>query len=216
MIFKGAFDLHIRERIKKIAKTGIRQGAAVLMLVILIASCSIFPACSSENAAVTKVQDELYLLQTSTSAGNQLSPVRELVSGKGGADLDHFLRNVRSFDYEVIGSERYDKGDEHFTKVTVRIRTYDFGSEYLAAWTDYLESNEEAGAGDDEDMPGFYDGLFGRLAGVSDKSYVQDVDIIAIEPIDNGEWITNITSNEDLQDALFGGMISEMRYLAGE
>ena len=48
------------------------------------------------------------------------------------------------------------------------------------------------------------------------KNYIKDVDIVAIDPIGNGEWITDISGNEELQDALFGGMIGEMKSLADE
>ena len=174
------------------------------------------PACSSTDGAVAKVQEDLYLLQTTESAGNQLSGVRNLVSKESGKDIDIFLDNIRSFDYEIVSSVKRDDGDDHYTVVTVRLRTYDFGSEYLSAWKDYLDSCDAAGKDPDEDMDSFYDGLFRRLAEVKGKTYICDVGIVAIDPVDNGEWITNISSNEELQDALFGGMISEMKSLAEE
>ena len=174
------------------------------------------PACSSTDGAAAKVQEDLYLLQTTESAGNQLTGVRDLVSKESGKDIDLFLDNIRSFDYEIVSSVKRDDGDDHYTVVTVRIRTYDFGSEYRSAWKDYIASCEAAGAEPEEDMDSFYDGLFRRLADVKEKTYICDVGIVAIDPVDNGEWITNISSNEELQDALFGGMISEMKSLAEE
>ena len=42
------------------------------------------------------------------------------------------------------------------------------------------------------------------------------MDIVCVKPLDNGEWIANIKDNEKLQDAVFGGMMSEMKTLAGE
>ena len=186
------------------------------MLVLLIAGAFMLPACSNTDGAVAKVQEDLYLLQTTKSAGNQLTGVRNLVSKDSGRNIDAFLDNIRDFDYEITGSVRKVDGDDHYTVVTVRIRTCDYGSEYLKAWKDYLDSCDSAGTDPADNMNGFYDGLFRRLAAVKERNYVTDVGIIAIDPLDNGEWITNISSNEELQDALFGGMISEMKYLAGE
>ena len=139
--------------------------------------------------------------------------MQDILTKDSGEDFDAFLAKLRDFDYEIIGSEKIEEGDSHCTRVYVRIKTRDFGSEYLAAWTDYLKEHSDVSA-DDDDLREFYGMLFGRLAALEKKDYIKDVTVTAIDPIDNGEWITDISGNEELQDALFGGMIGEMKALA--
>ena len=96
----------------------------------------------------------------------------------------------------------------------MKIRTYDFGREYLAAWTEFLKSH--GGEADEDDLPEFYELLFARLDALDEKEYIKDTQIVCIDPLGNGEWIADIKENEVLQDAVFGGMISEMKALAAE
>ena len=51
---------------------------------------------------------------------------------------------------------------------------------------------------------------------MEEKDYIKTIEIACIDPLDNGEWIADIKENEELQDALFGGMMSEMKALAAE
>ena len=82
-------------------------------LMLLLAVAFMLPACSSTDGAAAKVQEDLYLLQTTESAGNQLTGVRDLVSKESGKDIDLFLDNIRSFDYEIVSSVKRDDGDDH-------------------------------------------------------------------------------------------------------
>lgn len=201
-----------REASKRIQ--ALKAGAAVLALIL--AAAAVFAIVTrSHRGAGGKVRADLEMLQTTESAGSQLDAMHELLTKESGEEFDEFLEKVRDFDYEIIGTETVKENDANYTKVNVRIRTRDFGSEYLAAWADYLKENSDVSA-DDDDLREFYGMLFGRLAGLEKKSYIKDVTIVAIDPIDNDEWITDISGNEELQDALFGGMIGEMRSLAEE
>ena len=180
-------------------------------LIILLAASVLLAACA-EDGAQAKVCEELDALKSSDPSQNHITALQEVLTDDGSEYFDRFLAKLRDFDYEVIGSEKHDEGDTCYTKVTVKINTYDFGREYLETWKDYLK--EHGDDTEDGDMPGsFYEELFKRLASAEDKRYVDIVDIIAIET-DEGKWLTNISGSEELQDALFGGMISEMEMLA--
>ena len=65
-------------------------------------------------------------------------------------------------------------------------------------------------------MTGFYELLFERLNSLDEKEYIKTIQIVCIDPLDNDEWIANIKDNEELQNAIFGGMLSEMKTLAAE
>ncbi len=186
---------------------------AVLMMILLL-TLTLLSSCGG-GGAEAKVRADLDSLQTSEAAGSRLTSIQEFLSKDAGKDFETFLSKVREFDYEIIGSEEKVDGDDKYTLVTVKIVSYDFGREYLATWKDYLREHEDASA-EDADGKDFYDELFARLSRLEDKQHISFVEIRAMEPMDNDEWVTDISANEALQDALFGGMIGEMKALAGE
>ncbi|MBR3376849.1 MAG: hypothetical protein IKG44_04135 [Mogibacterium sp.] len=194
---------------KRTAKLNRMKRAAsviALLLCVLIAA-----GCSAKSEPEKKVAKELDALKTSESVGSEVSDMEKLLSDEGKDNFDTFLKKLRDFDYELTGVK--EGGDQ--ATVTVRIKTYDFGRAYLAEWTEYLREHGDSLAGDEE-LTGFYEELFAKLAALDKKESIKDVDIVCVKPLDNGEWIANIKDNEQLQDAVFGGMMSEMKTLAGE
>lgn len=186
-----------------------RLAAGLVFLLCLL----MLAGCSQLNGAEKKVSKELSALQTSDYAGSEVMALRDSLSDEGKGNFDGFLKKLRSFDYEITGSEQGSGEDEDCTLVNVKIKTFDFGREYLAAWTDYIKEN---GDSKPEDMTGFYEMLFARLNSLSEKDCINNIGIVCIDPLDNGEWIANIKENEELQNAVFGGMMSEMETLAAE
>ena len=165
------------------------------------------------NDAEKKVYKELKALQESETVGSEVVNLRNSLSNEGKEDFDGFLKKLRSFDFEITGSEENsDKGDD-YTLVSVKIKTRDFGREYLAAWTEYLKANPDTKP---DELTEFYELLFSRLNSLGEKEYIKTIQIVCIDPLDSGEWIANIKENEELQDAIFGGMMSEMKALAAE
>ena len=194
------------KRASKLNRSKLAASLFALLLCVLMIS-----GCAAKTDAEKKVAKELDALKTSESVGSEVSDIKKMLSDDGKDNFDAFLKKLRDFDYELMGvSEEDDQAT-----VTVRIKTYDFGRAYLAEWTDYLKENGDSLSGDDE-LAGFYEELFLRLAALDKKESIKDVDIVCIKPLDNGEWIANIKDNEQLQDAVFGGMMSEMKSLAGE
>ncbi len=191
-------------------KAGIAAAALILALILVFWLMN-RPA----NGAEAKVQAELDALARSESVGSEVDSMRRSLSDEGRANFDAFLKKLRDYDYEVTGSRKIEGDGGERMAVTVRFRTYGFGREYLAAWTDYLKSGSGA-MPDDGDLTGFYEMLFERLAGLEEREYIKDVEIICVEPLGNDEWVANIKDNEELQDAVFGGMMSEMKALAAE
>ena len=181
----------------------IAAGLAVLLCLLMLAGCS------SMNDAEKKVSKELKALQESDALGSEVMNLRDSLSDEGRKNFDGFMKKLKGFDFQIIGSE---EGDGH-TLVNVKIKTCDFGREYLAAWTEYLKTNEEAKP---DDLTVFYELLFARLNSPVEKDYIKTIQIVCIDPLNNGEWIANIKENEELQDAIFGGMMSEMKALAAE
>lgn len=198
-----------RERLSVNKRTlkAIAAGLAVLLCLLMLAGCA------SMNEAEKKVYKELKALQESDSTGSEVITLRDSLSEEGRKNFDGFLKKLKGFDFEITGSEEGEKNGDEYTLVSVKIKTFDFGREYLAAWTEYLKANEGANP---EDLTDFYELLFARLNSLDEKEYIKTIQIVCIDPLDNGEWIANIKENEELQDAIFGGMINEMKVLAAE
>jgi len=185
-----------------------------VLIIICAALLALMLVACTGNGATGAVKSELEKLKTSETAPESLAAVKKDLPGEAGDDFDSFLAKVRDFDYKILGSEVKNDGDGEYTLVTVKITSYDFGREYLATWKDYLKTHKNASA-EDAEGSGFYKELFSRLAALKSKNHVAYVDIKASEAED-GSWTTDIQTNEKLQDALFGGMISEMKTLAAE
>ena len=198
-----------RERLSVNKRTlkAIAAGLAVLLCLLMLAGCA------SMNEAEKKVYKELKALQESDSTGSEVITLRDSLSEEGRKNFDGFLKKLKGFDFEITGSEEGEKNGDEYTLVSVKIKTCDFGREYLAAWTEYLKANEGANP---DDLTDFYELLFARLNSLDEKEYIKTIQIVCIDPLDNGEWIANIKENEELQDAIFGGMINEMKVLAAE
>lgn len=187
---------------------------AVSLLALLL--CVLMTAgCAAKSEPEKKVAKELDALKTSESVGSEVLDFKKELSDEGKDNFDAFLSKLRDFDYELMGVREDDDPDDDSTTVTVRIKTYDFGRAYLSVWTDYLKEHNDM-LSDEDELAGFYEALFERLAALDKKECIKDVDIVCIEPLDNDEWIANIKDNEQLQDAVFGGMMGEMKTLAGE
>jgi hypothetical protein len=182
---------------------------AIAALLAALLCLPVFTGCSRMNDAEKKVSNELGALQSSDYLGDEVADLRDSLSDEGRENFDGFLKKLRSFDFEITGSE--EEGDS--TLVSVKIKTFGFGREYLAVWTEFLKSNEDAKP---EEMTEFYEKLFAGLNSLSEKDCINYIKIVCIDPLDNGEWIANIKENEELQDAVFGGMMSEMNALAAE
>ena len=191
-----------KRMIKRIA-----AGLAVLLCLLMLSGCN------QLNGAEKKVSKELKALQTSDSVGSEVINLRNSLSDEGKENYDGFLKKLRNFDFEITGSEEDKSKDDDYTLVSVKIKTCDFGREYLAAWTEYLKENPDIKP---DDMTDFYELLFARLNSMSEKDYINHIKIVCIDPLDNGEWIADIKENEELQNAIFGGMMSEMKALAAE
>jgi hypothetical protein len=185
----------------------IAAGLAVMLCVLLLSGCS------SMNGAEKKVSKELSALRKSQTTGSEVLELRDSLSDSGRENFDGFLEKLRDFDYEITGSEESKAEDDASTIVNVKIKTYDFGREYLAVWTEYLKANENEKP---DDLTEFYELLFERLNSLSEKDHIKTIGIVCADPLGNGEWIANIKENEELQDAVFGGMLSEMKALAAD
>ena len=190
------------------------RTAAALMSAIMILAV-IFAGCSGQSGAELKVSEDLESMRYVELDPEINAELESMLSDQGKEYYEMFLGKAGEFDYSITGTDSTDGN----TVVHVRITTYDFASEYLKSWNEFLEpyengrSEKDAGTKENFDSALLYETLFRNLSRIQEKEYTAEVDIACTE--ENGEWHTDAATNAALKDAILGGMIGEMRSLAG-
>lgn len=182
--------------------------AAITIAVVVLTSCSKEPESYPEAEAAVK--NELEKLKSADVSDSTLTVLTKDVSGEyDGSMLEGYITKLKDFDYEILGSQKAE-GD-NAAAVLVKITTYDFGNEYLKAWNEHMMQDEA-----NRWQSQFYSFLLLRLGSVTNKDYVSEISVICTDPEGNGEWQTDLKSNEELMNAISGGMLNEIKNLATE
>jgi hypothetical protein len=225
-------------------KISIITLAAILLALVFAAS-----SCSDETGAEAAVRDDLEAMRFVEPDADVEAELETVLGPEAGERFEMFLGKAGEYEYEIMTSE--DTGDDVI--VQVRITTYDFASEYLRTWADFLEKYDQADADADKpkdvsndpveiaaedienelakpesesaadgsvektdgyDTQALYETLFTNLSSIQEKTYISDVSITCTKD-EEGSWKTDARENKELRNAIFGGMIGEMRTLAG-
>ena len=186
---------------------------AMLLAAVLLAAMLTGCASGAENA----VKADLESMRSSDHDPETAEEISEMLSDQGREYYDQFISRTGEFEYKITGHDKVSASDDgetagERTVVHVRITTYDFASEYLKTWSEFLEKSD--GSAGEYDSAELYEMLFENLAKTEDRDYTADVDIVCTQDED-GEWHTDATSNRALRDAIYGGMLIEMGMLAG-
>jgi|GEM_PF-3593929 len=176
--------------------------AAVAIAAMVLTGCSKEPESYPEAEAV--VAEELDALKSSNADALIPDAIMESSDQFDESMLDGYVEKLKEFEYEILGSSKADDGNKNDAAVKVKVTTYDFANEYLKAWDEFMTVEEE-----NRWQSQFYGHLFLRLASVTSKDYTSEVNVICTEDED-GKWTTDLKANEDLMNALSGGMIAEM------
>lgn len=188
--------------------TGIAAVIAALAMVF-----ALLAGCSPVKGAEAKVRDELESMRYVELDPEVNAEIEGMLSDEGIEYYEMFLGKAGEFDYEITGSE--ESGDA--TVVHVRITTFDFASEYLRSWTEFLEEAEKNKTGEqaEYDTGKLYETMFRNMSVIRKKDYIAYADVTCTQD-ENGEWQTDARTNKALIDAIMGGMVSEISSLAGE
>ncbi len=197
--------MRIRE-IRRYLISVLAVAAVLAVSVVMLSGCS---KSSGAEAAVTEDLESMRFVEIDPETEAELENV---LSDRGMEYFEMFLGKAGEFDYEITGADA--KGDEAI--VHVRIKTYDFATEYLKSWTEFLDSTGRGGEEDaaEYDTALLYETLFKNLSSIQDKNYTADADIICTRD-EEGGWTTDAKSNSVLKNAILGGMIREISSLAG-
>lgn len=179
---------------------------------VLAVSAVMLAGCSNSSGAEAAVTEELESMRFVEIDPETEAELENVLSDRGMEYFEMFLGKAGEFDYEITGAD--SKGDEAI--VHVRIKTYDFATEYLKSWTEFLDSTGRDGEGDaaEYDTALLYETLFKNLSSIQDKTYTADADIICTRD-EEGSWTTDAKTNSVLKNAILGGMIREISSLAG-
>lgn len=190
-------------------KAVFRKGTSVLLILAMCVGLMLLSGCS-KSGAEKQVEADLESMRNLELDEELSSELESILSDDGKEHFGNFKKLANAYEYEVIESKKVEGEDETAIIVTVRIRTYSFGREYLKTWTEYLEKKGEA----EFDQAEFYEMLMKNLGRLESKGYYSDVDVVCIDPKGDGNWITNAASNADLRNAMLGGMPAEIAKLA--
>ena len=182
--------------------------AAVVIAAMVLTGCSKEPENYPEAEAL--VAKELEALKTSDSDVLIPEAIKDSSDQFDESMLEGYVEKLKDFDYEILGSSKADTDNKNDVAVRVKITTYDFANEYIKAWEQFMTVDDE-----DRWQSQFYAHLFLRLASVTSKDYTSEVNVICTEAED-GTWTTDLKGNEDLMNAISGGMMAEMNNLMSD
>ena len=213
-----------------------RRIELLLILMMLAAACLFMLAgCSGAKGDAAAVREDLESMRYVELDPATEAELESILSEEGHEYFEMFLAKAGEFEYEITDSstaesENGDADSGSGTVVTVRIRTYDFASEYLRSWSDFLEENDmdiaennsepanNSGTAQEAqpvyDQTKLYDTLFRNLSGAEDKDYISEVEIHCAGAED-GSWHTDAKASTAVKNAILGGMLNEIASLAG-
>ena len=103
----------------------------IIMIMLLAAGMLALLGGCGINGAEAKVTEDLESMRYVELDPDVEAEMNSILTDKGKEYFEMFLAKAGEFEYEITDS----KDDE----VTVRITTYDFASEYLRSWSEFLE-----------------------------------------------------------------------------
>ena len=182
-------------------KNAINKSMILTLLLLMAAAAAFaFSGCSG-NDARTQVKEDLEAMRYVELEPAVESELEKILTDSGREYFEMFLAKAGEFEYEIKGSD--DSG------VTVIITTYDFASEYLRSWSEFLEKSDPDNYNETE----LYENLFRNLSNVSDKSYKTQV-VIGYTRNEDGTVVTDAKNSPELRNAILGGMLNEIAGLA--
>ena len=184
--------------------------AAVVIAVMVLTGCSKEPENYPEAEAL--VDTRLNEIKTADNSDAAIKSFIELAGTEDEELLGGYLTKLRDFDYEILGSKK-DENDENAVIVTVRVSTYDFGNAYLSTWKEFLEMDEYH-EGTQNDL--FMRSLMYKCTALNSKDFLTDVDVVCTDSDGSGNYETDLKSNDEMMNAISGGMMEQIKLLAEE
>ena len=183
----------------------------ILALCLVVATAVVVTSCGKNATPSDAVEAELKGIQTEEIKDLKKSMPNSLDSSYDKQWGD-FLKKIQDFDYKV----KDEKVSGKKATVTVTITTYDFGQAYQSTYDQIVNDAKSGSLTSSTDVTKYtYDLLFKNILGVKNKKYTKDV-VINCKKNDDGEWTTDAQTNQNLLNALMGGMVEKIAAISGQ
>lgn len=172
-----------------------------LSIMLVLAVMLVFTACGSEPTPSDAVKTDIDKVKSEQSTDTALKALDLEEGDLKEDDQKAFVAKMQDFDYEIVE----EKVDEDKATVKVKITTYDFGKAMEELYTElFTMAFTNPDASTEEVTKMFMD----KMTGIEKKEYTKEVTVNCQKK--DGEWVTDVDSNEELQDAILGGLITKI------
>lgn len=173
----------------------------VVVITALMSVMLVLSACGGSNPSKA-VSDQIDQIKSAEMGAELASVVDSAELSDDNKELyESFVKKLHDFDYEITDEEISSDGDK--ATVSVKITTYNFGKAYLNAYEEIITGMGSGSFNADK----MYEELFSSLSDVEDKDFEETVKV-ACRKNDSGDWESDVTTNNVLVDAIFGGLQS--------
>lgn len=177
----------------------------ILLIMVLVAVFSM-TACGTTSAS-DAVRNNLKQLKTADVSKMDITPFGDAelennkdVSGKYG----DFMKKVQDFSFKVTGEKVNKDGNE--ARVTVKIRTYEFGKAYTKTYEQVRQDGRNGTIGSKDNAKSYVAAAFLDQANALDKKTYSETVTISCYKNKKGQWKTDLVTNGDFQKAILGGL----------
>jgi hypothetical protein len=181
-----------------------------IVLAVLLAGIMAFAlaACGADAKPSDQVKADLDEIKSEEIDDEFLTSVfnDKDLQKKYGDDYSKLLKKVQEFDYEIVKENISDDGNS--ATVSVKITTYDFGKAYKATYEQVIKDASSGKITSSTDIESYvYKMMFKKMDALKKKNYTTTVKVKCDKDEDDN-WETDIDDNDDMRDAVLGGMIS--------
>lgn len=178
----------------------------VVLLTVVITAVFSLTACGTTSAS-DAVNSNLKQLKTADVSKMNITAFGD-ANLDGNSDVsskyDDFLKKVQDFSFKVTG-EKVNK-DENEARVTVKIKTYEFGKAYTQALEQAAQDGKAGKITNKNNAKAYAAGVFlDQANGLKEKTFSRTVTVSCYKN-KKGKWTTDVATNSDLQSAIMGGL----------
>ena len=178
-----------------------KKAKKILLAGLVFAMVLAMTACGKNSTPSESVESELKAVQNESISDLEKTMPNTMDSSYSD-DWKSFLKKIQKFDYKI--KDEKIKGNK--ATVTVTIKTYDFGNAYQETYNQIVQDAQSGTITSSTDVTKYvYDLMFKNLLAVDKKTYSKDV-VINCKKNDDGEWETDVQSNEQFLNAIMGGL----------
>ena len=183
-----------------------RAILAVIMIMTAVFTLSVYRADGGSPSQTVEQDIEAFKHRIPENGIDEVFGL-EILAAVSPEDMDLLSEKIGEFDYEILK----EKAEGDTASVTVKVTTYEFGSEVQKVIRGIFFDGIFSAFSDSESIrkEEIAEILRERLGGLEKKKYSKKVEIDCRK--ENGEWVSDLENNERFLDAASGGVVSVIR-----